>query len=113
MSALAPDDASRMETVPTCGDGDTCATVRLERLPQGKPGGCSRGPAGARLAPGRCVSQSCMTKEPDGAYGHTCHTGWVAAIHARRALFARANLCWDLSCRWRPRQGAVDLWAFS
>ena len=24
-------------TGPTCGDWDTCATVRLQRLPQGKP----------------------------------------------------------------------------
>src|SRR6266446_162958 len=87
-------------TVPTCGEGDTCATVRMQRRPQGKPDGCSRGPAGARLAPGRCVSQSCMTKEPEGAYGHTCHPGWFATIHTRRALSARANLCWSLSCRW-------------
>ena len=27
-----------------------------------------------------------MTKEPDGAYGHTCHTGWFATIHARRTF---------------------------
>src|SRR5436190_23930233 len=102
-----------MVTVPTCGDGDTCATVRMERLPQGKSGGLSRGPAGAWLAPGRYASQSYMTKEPDGAYGHTCHTGWVTTIHTGRALSARANLCWSLSCRWRPRQCTVDLWAFS
>jgi hypothetical protein len=39
-------------TVPTCGERDTCATVRMERLPQGKPGGyllrASRNTAGAR-----------------------------------------------------------------
>jgi hypothetical protein len=45
----------RNVTVPTCGERDTCATVRMERLPQGKPGGFSRGPAGARLAPERCA----------------------------------------------------------
>jgi hypothetical protein len=39
-------------TVPACDDRDTCATVRMERLPQGKPGGyllrASRSTAGAR-----------------------------------------------------------------
>jgi hypothetical protein len=35
---------ARLEvTVSTCGDWDTCATVRLERLPQGKPGDAYEG----------------------------------------------------------------------